>query len=70
MENFRRVTNYSTGNLGCPLCQCNCVMRIRRSLIAKWFSSHKHYICRACHTRFRNDGLVLVAKYHPVNLVL
>ena len=56
--------------LSCPQCQCVVVMRTRRSALSKLLSKQKHYICRACHTEFREDKTILIARYEPVNLVI
>lgn len=54
----------------CPNCSCHIVARIRRPLLIKLFSSQKHYICRACHTRFKENGTIIKLNTECINLVL
>ena len=65
------LTHYSdTVQRACPLCQCRVIARYRRSILDRLFSQEKHYVCRACYTRFLADGSVLVARGDRINPVL
>lgn len=65
-----RINGLSGKPLCCPQCQCTLVMRTKRSALVRLFSKQKHYICRACHTEFREDQTVLVAREKMANAVL
>ncbi len=62
MSKSKAIKADAPTSLSCPSCQCKVVARRQRSTLTKWFSKQKHYICRSCHTTFREDGSIIRAR--------